>query len=478
MTAHIVFSAEAGDLVELSGEGIIGQRGHSEVGFFAVADGSFGRPDFAGPDFSPADPVPLRERFRDLQERFARAVAPECREDNPRDETWRNRMLEALLAQHYQTSTAELVSGLSSEFFLQIEWLPGGHSEEGEFIVDPLYDEMDRRPDDPELRRLCDPLVQGFMFSYLREYGNVEYINIGRIGQSLSRVRPQAHGRRGVYVVQLKLQGVPQPVLRHIRMQKWGIRERLDEGRSLLQAMLENEEYTDYVLDRRLGLRQLGMNLPPRIRILRTREIYHGLNPEVNGQTIPVVCFERDYLAGQATDKLPASRYLIFGYAQRLASLLGRAAASNLIVGRAAEHGQQVTFDDGDEVIVEDPLTRLPSDLIISDPSGSFADYQRSLFAAAPAYAQPVNARAGLVPSLREFAGAYLVAFQERFTHLQAEYRRRRRAFDHLFKHCRHDRAGSFAYRWECVLQRLDATDPPAMTDAIRAHIEVLKQSQ
>ena len=32
-----------------------------------------------------------------------------------------------------------------------------------------------------------------------------------------------------------------------------------------------------------------------------------------------------------------------------------------------------------------------------------------------------------------------------------------RRAFDRLFKHCNYDPAGSFAYRWECVLRRLRA---------------------
>ena len=45
-------------------------------------------------------------------------------------------------------------------------------------------------------------------------------------------------------------------------MQKWGIREHLDEGKRLLDAIIQSEEYTEYILDRRLGCRQLGMNLP------------------------------------------------------------------------------------------------------------------------------------------------------------------------------------------------------------------------
>jgi hypothetical protein len=355
-----------------------------------------------------------------------------------------------------------------------VAWLPGGHSEEGEFVLDPIFEEAERQPQDEDLRRLCEPLVRGFIFSYIREYGNVDYINIGRIGRSLSKVRPQVRGRRGVYLVQLMLHGAPAPLLRLIRMQKWGIRERLDEGKPLLQALLENEEYTDYVLDRRLGLRQLGMNLPGRIRILRTQETYLGLNREVSGRSVPVISFERDYLGGLATDKVPPSRYLKAGYADRLAALLGKAAAANLIVGRAMEQARQAMFDDGDEVIQEDPVNGLPVELVVSDPTGSFSDFQRSLLEMAPDYARPVNLRAGKVPDLREFAETYLRSFRERFVYLQGEYRKRRRAFDSLFKHCRYDRAGSFAYRWECVLRRLDETDAETLVQTMRAHIAVL----
>lgn len=470
-------AALARQLAEIARYGsALNGRARPEVAFFGADPARFGPADFAGATFDQLPPAELRATYRELARRFAAAVAPELRHDDPGAEAWRCHMLGALLAQADQTTTAELVSNLSPEFFLQIEWLPGGHSDEGEFILDPLYDELERHPDDDELRRLCDPLTRSFIFSYLREYGNLEYINLGRIGHSLSRVRPQTHGRRGVFLVQLKLHGHPAPLLRFIRMQKWGIRERLDEGKPLLQALLENEEYTDYVLDRRLGLRQLGMTLPPRIRLLRARETYQGANREVSGETIPVICFERDYLGGLATDKVPATRYQQPDYARRFAALLGRAAASNLIVGRANPRTRTAIFDDGDEVVLEDPATRLPVEIVTSDPSGSFADYQRPLPEVAAEYARPVNSRAGLLPDPREFAAAYLQALHDRFVHLQMEYRRRRRAFDHLFKHCRHDRGGSFAFRWECVLLRLDTTDAPALVAAIRARIPALQE--
>jgi len=78
------------------------------------------------------------------------------------------------------------------------------------------------------------------------------------------------------------------------------------------------------------------------------------------------------------------------------------------------------------------------------------------------------------MPDAREFAETYLEAFKAGFLHVQGDYRKHRRAFDTLFKHCFYDTAGSFAYRWECVLRRLDQTDADVVTRCIRRHIAVL----
>jgi hypothetical protein len=365
-----------------------------------------------------------------------------------------------------------VLQGLGAEFFLQVEWLPGGRFEEGEFIFDSVFDEADRRDADRAVHALCDAKVKGFIFNLIREYGDLEYVNVGRIVRSLSK-RAQAIGRREVYIAELKPRGAPTSVLRFIRLLKWGIRERLNDGKELLQAMMENEDYVDYILDRRLGCRQLGMNLPPRITIQRVGEIYEGPRADLLGQLLHTPYGERDYLPGIATDKLPAWKYARDGYAERLARLLGRAAAPNLIVGRTYAGGTRVIFDDGDEVITEDE-EGLPRELIAGDHSGAFDEYQRPLLGFAKDYARPVNDRLAKVPMPREFAAAYLEAFAERLHQIQDEYRKRRRAFDRLFKHCRYDPAGSFAYRWECVLRRLDQTDVPAVVQAVRQHIAVL----
>jgi hypothetical protein len=450
------------------------RAGHPEIDFFAADPAVFSADSFQQIDFLSLAPGALRDSFHRLQDRFFAAVGPDFRLDDPPAEVWRNRMLSALLSQRDQTITEDVLRDLSPEFFMQVEWLPGGWFEEGEFILDPLYDEADRRPQDERLQRLCDPLVKGFIFNLIREFGSLDYANIGRIVGSLSKERPLVRGRRGVYIAEFKVRGARQPLVRFIRFQKWGIRERLDEGKPLLQAILESEEYTDYVLDRRLGVQQLGMHLPQGLSLRRTRERYTGANREFQGQLLPVVYLERDYLNGLATDKLPLSKYLKPGYADRLAWLLGRAAAANLIAGRSQEGTRQVLFDDGDEVIMENPVSGLPDRLVVSDPSGAFSDYQRGLLEAAEAYARPVNVRAGNTPDPREFAETYLEAFKAGFLHVQGDYRRHRRAYDTLFKHCHYDPAGSFAYRWECVLRRLDQTDVDTVVEGIRRHISVL----
>jgi hypothetical protein len=40
--------------------------------------------------------------------------------------------------------------------------------------------------------------------------------------------------------------------------------------------------------------------------------------------------------------------------------------------------------------------------------------------------------------------------------------------FDTLFIHLKRDEAGSFAFRWECVLKRLAQADPEKLARAIQ----------
>lgn len=464
----------AAHLQEIADHSIRHNRlGRSELDFFAADLRHFGGRNFAGAMFAQLPPDQLRARFRDLRERFHSAVHESFRRDDCTSEAWCRRILSTLFLEGNETQTEQILSGLSPEFFMQVEWMPGGRFEEGEFLFDPIFEEAANHPKDADLQHLCDPRAKGLIFNFIREYGNLEYINVGRIPESLSLDRPQKIGRRGVYIAEFQIRGEREPIKRFMRLQKWGVWEHLDEGKDLAKSIEESDEYTDFWLDRRLGCRQLGVNLPSHVVMRRLTETYTGSNQRYHGQAVRTTYFEREYLSGIATDKLPLVNYSKPDYALKLAGLLGKAAASSMIVGRSLELGKRPVFDDGDEVIREGD-DGLPCDILLGDHSGAFGEYRLPLETFAAHYARPINTRDKFNSNPQAFAEAYLAAFREQLSLIQGDYRKRRRAFDTLFKHCKYDRGGSFAYRWECVLHRLDQTDVNKVVAAIRQHIWIL----
>jgi hypothetical protein len=446
----------------------VNRHGKSEVAFFMVDD-SFSKADFAHHDFTSIDSTALRTVYDSLTQKFHDAVAPEFRYDNLEQLEWRNSMYAALIGDDETIISEESLLGLSSEFFMQIEWLPGGRIQEGELIFDPAFDMADET-NDPALQRLCDEKCRGFTYNFVREFGDLEYVNIGRVIGSLSH-RDVTPGRRDVYIAQIKQRGIENEIIKIIRMQKWGIREHLDDGKRLLEAIIQSEEYTEYILDRRLGCRQLGMNMPPQTTAKRISERYTGPRRDLQDTMIWSPYFERDYIRGMATDKIPLQKLANPEFARRLAQLLGQSAAPNLIVGRSDKFGR-VIFDDGDEVLAVGP-DGLPADIVVSDQMGTFADYRAELEHFAADYAGPVNRRISLVPDPEEFAAFYVEGFELRLGKIQTEYQKRKRAFDMLFKHRPRDEAGSFAYRWECVLDRLRRAEPHNLGQLIRSYITV-----
>lgn len=443
------------------------RMGNPEVAFFPAGVSLL--PDLGPHDFQSMAPQKLRDVYQSIRRNFRDRVAPELRQDDPDDPAWRSRMYAALIGQADTAASEETLLELSAEFFMQVEWVPGGRIEDGEMILDPVFEEEAIEGCTPQAR-VCDETARGFIFNFIRDYGDLEYVNIGRIAGSLSR-RQAYDGRRGVYLAEIKQRGHDRTILRIIRMQKWGVCEHLDEGKDLLSSIVEAEEYTEYILDRRLGCRQLGMHLAPRTSTRKIVETYAGRNPRFHGTTVWSAYFERDYIGGAATDKIPTCRFADQRFANRFARLLGGAAAPNLIVGRCDLRGN-VVFDDGDELIIESP-GGVAADLMVADHTGTFTDYQRDLRALLPSYAAAITRRACFVPDPRAFADAFIDAFGERFRHIQHEYRKRRRAFDSLFKHRPRDERGSFAYRWERVLARLDAADPQALVETLRKNLDL-----
>jgi hypothetical protein len=464
----------ASHLQEIADHSMLRNRlGRPEVDFFASDLRRFGARQFAGVVYEQLPPEQLRAKFEELREHFRSAVHEAFRKDECHNKAWCERILSTLFMEGNEAQTENVLTGLSAEFHMQIEWLPGGRFEEGEFLFDSLFDEAANHSEDAELQRLCDPRAKGIIFNFIREYGDLDYINVGCVPESLSLDRPQKDGRRGVYLAEFHSRSEHTLVKRLMRLQKWGVWEHLDEGKDLLQSFKESDDYTDYWLDRRLGCRQLGMQMTRRVAMRRLSETYNGKNARYRGEVIRTIYFEREFLAGLATDKLPVERYGRPGYALKLAALLGSAAVASMIVGRALDSGHRPVFDDGDEV-AQDGEDGLPSAVMVSDHSGAFGEYKLPLATYAAYYARPINTRDRLVPNPREFAATYLAAFREQFLHIQGDYRKRRRAFDTLFKHCKYDAGGSFAYRWECVLRRLDHTELDSLVEAIRKNVWVL----
>ena len=448
------------------------RRGRPELNFFAAELRRFDARDFAGVAWRDLPAPELRAKYDQLKLRFGSAVHEAFRQDQCQNRAWCERMLSTLFLEGNETQSEHLLDGLSAEFFLNVDWLAGGRFEEGEFLLDSIFEEAALHPEDAELHRLCDSRARGIIFNFIRDYGDLECINLGSLPESLSLKRPEHRGRRGVFLAEFRVRSRTDPIKRFMRLQKWGVWDHLDAGKDLLEAIQLSDEYTDYCLDRRVGCHQLGMNLSRRVVIRRLNQIYQGANSRYRGQLIRTTYFERDYVPGIATDKLPLERFSRPGYASRLARLLGQAAASSLIVGRQIEGGRTV-FDDGDEVVIEGP-DGLPIEILVTDHTGAFAEFTLPLETAAAAYARPVNHRDNHISNAVEFAEAYLAALRDQFLRVQGDYRKRRNAFDHLFKDSKYDPAGSFAFRWECVLRRLDNTSVPALMEAIRGHIHVL----
>ena len=446
--------------------------GYPEVAFF-MADNSFSKADFAAYDFLHLSRESLTEAYERLRAGFQSAVPAPFRRDDLTDAEWRSRMYAALIGETDQASSEVKLLGLGSEFFMAVQWLPGGRIKNGKLYLDSIF-QTAAQTDDPELRSQCDEAVRHLIDHFLNDYDDLQYINIARVIDrlSVSEGRRKNSGRRAVYIAEIKPLDRPSAIVSHIRMQKFGVAERLNDPKDpkpLDVAIYQSEEYTEYILDRWLGCRQLGMNLPPRLSCGRIVEPVSLKN----GASVPVRSpyFVRDYVFGVATDKLPGHRFENEEFALHFARLLGRAAAVNMIVGRCDEDGG-VLFDDGDEMALEDDHG-LPVEIVVADHTGSFRDYQGELAQYAKDYAAPMTRRLEHVACPDEFCEAYLASFVQKFAEVQQEFRNHRQVYEQRFAHKPRDVQGSFAYRWECVLARMDRADPQELAGLIREHLAV-----
>ncbi|MBR5711707.1 MAG: hypothetical protein IKX40_13200 [Thermoguttaceae bacterium] len=451
------------------------REGYSEILFFK-ANQNFTSKNFQRFDFNSMDEAALRAAHRQLCQEFESAVDPFYRKDDFDNWDWLFSIF-SIIANLDRYSTEEYQMGLCEEFSLKITWLPGGRiNQDGGIIKDPVYLMKDQMTPS-ERARFEDGVPQMILFTYVRESFLIEYANIGlvppiRSSQSTKEITFDGpKPRRSVYIMQVKLKGEKER-LSIIRLQKWDIREMLDEGKELLESFNRAEEYTDYILNRRLACNLLKMKLPQYLKVRRFVEVYRGKNPKYQNVPIHTVYYEREYIDGIATDRLTPQYFQNQKngneFSVRFARLLGEAAAPNLIVGRSAKElpNTPPIFDDGDEVLQLDDF-HMPSQIIVSEQPGTFVYYQDKMENQIAYYAIPMIKRKSFLHNFDQAVDAYVDGFLTKFRDIQRSAEDYRKTFDDL----PNKDPGSMFDKWHRVLDRLRDANPDVLADMLHKAI-------
>jgi hypothetical protein len=384
----------------------------------------------------------LYERF--LRE-FADLAGPELLRDDPGNALWKATVL-CRLYNIDERTTAEWALGLGPEFYLNIRWMPGALIAGEKIRFEP------ETPD--RIRRLIE--------YYLRARNDFLSINVGCIVAPLTD-RNQAGEEREVFIVTL---GLPddRKDIRHIRMSKWDVVHRIKQGLSLEQAINDTRIYRDFIIDRLTAMRALGLPIPD------FKEI--DIQDEFGTDMIPVYYFERDYIPGIATDKIPSFFYSRAGFISQLAFFLGQAAAASLVLGRTDPRSNQLYYDDGDEIIRLD-ASGFPVAFMLLETTGSFKDWTTPIENMLP---HCIEHLAGHMEKARQQGIAqheFPIALRSFCDGLKNEIRRMQMLLDDpagtirvLFADRTSENEG-IRRRWEGVLDRLGRTDPGYLEEII-----------
>ncbi len=286
-------------------------------------------------------------RFDQFLTQFAAQAGPGLTADDPACDIWRATAL-CRLYNIDEKTTAEWSLGLGPEFYLHIKWLPGGRICGDDVIFEP------------DASHKVKSLIQ----YYRQNQNGFTAINVGSIVAPLTR-REKSDEAREVYIVSLSLPDGRKKI-RHIRMSKWDVLHRIKKGESLEQAISETRQYRDYIVDRLTAACALGLPIP----------VFREIDIEDLSEftPFPIYYFEREYIPGIVTDKIPSAFYARKGFLPRLAYLLGKSAAACLVLGRSDARTGQVFFDDGDELIQLDE-NGLPDNVVMIETTGSFNDW-------------------------------------------------------------------------------------------------------
>jgi hypothetical protein len=390
------------------------------------------------------------ERAEDLFDHFAmsfaEAAGDELSVDGEKHTTWQTTMF-CRLYNLDEALVEERTLGLSPEFHLNVRWLPGAHLAESEVTFEAR----------------AEPRVRSLITYFLQSWPGIVSINIGRVESPLTE-RDRTGEEREVFLVVL---GLPQggEEIRLLRLMKWDVVHRLKQGFPLSQAVSDTLRYRDYVVGRLRATNALEIPILSYTAIELAEEL-HGV-----GQ-IPVFFFDRRYVAGLVSDKIPLRCYAKEGFVIRLARLLGVAAAASMVLGRASYRRGDLFFDDGDEVIQLN-AEKLPERLVISETTGSFTNSTTPIGELLPQCLGHLavhlkKARDGGISqeNLRTAVEVFAEALRAEIVRMQSRLSDQAAGLGSLFDGQTAE-PGSIRERWKNMMDRLAATDTRALQSAV-----------
>ncbi len=387
--------------------------------------------------------------FEDVADAFARAAGPELREDDENCLAWRTTMF-CRLFDIDETTLEEYALGLSPEFRLNVCWLPGARFDGGSLFG---------ANGEPVFEPNAEPRARHLINHFLKTWPGVVAVNVGRV-TSAQTARNRSGEQREVFLVVLE-QESGGTAIRLVRMIKWDVRHRLDQGVSAEQAIGETVEYRNYIFDRLRAITALGVPVPSFSEIRLEEDV-------VGRPSVPVFFFHREYVPGTASDKILPTRYGRPGFLPRLTRFLGTAAGASLVIGRASPRDGRLHFDDGDEM-VQFNAAGLPERLYIAETTGSFADWTTPLDAKLPQCLARVRrhldrARAQGRPESEIAASveAFAAGLAEEVERMQRLLRDPAVGLRDLFADRTPEPKG-IRVRWEGILDRLDRADAAAL---------------
>ena len=358
-----------------------------------------------------------------------------------------------------QEDVEEERMGMASEFFLHVEWLPGARIGKG----------------NAQFEEHVSGDVRAIIADMLARHPDMERVNIGRVVET-QMLREKMGGKRRVYVAVSKCAADPDERISYLRLKKWGVEEYLQDGITRAESERISSEYRDYILDRIKAVQMLGIPMPSSHVVTCKQRLADGTEEESE-------FFERPYIKGIATDKIPLAYYGDERFVLRYVSLLGKAAARNLVVGRAHEATGHVFFDDGDEVLRLSPEGE-PEEIVVADMTGSFADCRRPLEEAMSFYKEHARAlrkkmrEQGLPEEkVQQAVSSYVQAFREELTRIEEFVREQGEGFCDCFRF-REGKEGDICGRWCLAVNRARDCDPERLAAILKAAMQPSGEGQ